>query len=84
MIVASKLKNILSKRHITLKSFAEKVDIDYNHLSKFCNGKAELSLKSIEKILRELGLKKFDLILDMIDSEEDIDSDDVKKTSLVA
>lgn len=85
MIIASKLKTILAKRNITLKAFAKKVDIDYNHLSKFCNGKADLSLKSIEKILKELDLKKFDSILDLVDSEETInDSLEQKKTKLVA
>lgn len=85
MIIASKLKTILAKRNITLKAFAQKVDIDYNHLSKFCNGKADLSLRLIERILKELDLKRFDSILDLVDSEESIDDSlDEKKIKLVA
>ena len=46
-----KIKEIRTKRHMTLKSLAEKTDFSISFLSQLEHGKSSATLESLKKIL---------------------------------
>ncbi len=61
-VLAYKIKKLRKEKHLTQTQLAEKLGVDKTQISKIENGKLNMTIQSINRILRALDARiKFDI-----------------------
>ncbi len=61
-VLAYKIKKLRKEKHLTQTQLAEKLEVDKTQISKIENGKLNMTIQSINRVLRALDARiKFDI-----------------------
>ncbi len=78
-IIGNNLKKYRKARDLTLEKLAEKIDINYQNLSKIENGKGFLTAETFEKLCEALMITPAQLVdIDSNNLPEKINQDGIK------
>ena len=66
------------KKGWTLRQWAKEADLSINTLQLFITGDIHLKLLTVEQILRPLGLRAIDLVIDEKDYHDENDDEEVQ------